>query len=100
MAGSLFGWEWSVIDAGILLMIVLFAALLVPYLVKEIREGKREFGPLRRLGRGRVAPGPVTPSGTGDVNPGRTGDPAPGQPDGRSNPYGERAQRHAPHVKS
>jgi hypothetical protein len=78
---------------AIVLALVLTAALLVPFLVKEIRDGKREFGPLRRLRRGRVSTGPSTPAGAGDYNPGRRGDPAPGQPDAQADPYGERAQR-------
>jgi hypothetical protein len=78
---------------AIVLALVLTAALLVPFLVKEIRDGKREFGPLRRLRRGRVSMGPSTPSGAGDHNPGRRGDPAPGQPDAQADPYGARAQR-------
>ena len=65
---------------GILLAIVLFAALLVPYLLKEIRRGKVELGPR-------------TPTGAGDTHPGRRGDPAPGQPEAQADPYDIRAQR-------
>ena len=100
MGESLFGLEWSSIAFGMIVVIALFLGLLLPYLIKEIRDGKKEFGPLRRLRRGTVIPGPVTPSGTGDHNPGRVGDPAPGQPSGQPDPYGERAQRNAPHVRS
>jgi hypothetical protein len=85
---------------GILVALVLAAALLVPYLFKEIRDGKREFGPLRRLVRGRVALGPSSPTGASDVNPGRSGDPAPGQPDAQADPYSPRAQREGPPIKS
>jgi hypothetical protein len=85
---------------GLLLVIALFLGLLLPYLVKEIRDGKRDHGPLRRVRRGGVSAGPDTPSGTGDLNPGRVGDPAPGEPSGQPDPYGRRAQRDAPPIKS
>jgi hypothetical protein len=85
---------------GILVAMALGGLLLVPYLIKEIRDGKRELGPLRRMFPGRITLGPVAPTGAGDNNPGRRGDPAPGQPDARSDPYGPRAQRNAPPVKS
>jgi hypothetical protein len=65
---------------GMLLAIGLVVALLVPYLIKEIRRGKVELGP-------RI------PTGAGDTNPGRRGDPAPGQPDAQADPYDTRAQR-------
>lgn len=68
-----FGW-------GIVVALALAAALLVPYLVKEIRRGKVELGP-------RV------PTGAGDTHPGRRGDPAPGQPDGQPDPYDPEARR-------
>jgi hypothetical protein len=85
---------------GIAIAVALAALLWIPYLIKEIRDGKGEFGPLRRLRRDKVVAGPQTPSGTGDNNPGRRGDPAPGAPDAQADPYGQRAQRNAPHVKS
>jgi len=85
---------------AILIAVVLAAFFLVPYLTKEIRDGKKEFGPLRRLGRNKVTAGPATPTGAGDFNPGRAGDPAPGQPDAQADPYDSRAQRNAPPVKS
>jgi len=72
---------------GVVLVLVLFSALLVPYLVKEIR-------------RGKVALGPRSPIGTGDVHPGTRANPAPGQPDGQPDPYGPTAQHNAPHIKS
>jgi hypothetical protein len=65
---------------GILVAILLAAALLVPYLLKEIRRGKVELGP-------RV------PTGTGDTHPGRRGNPAPGQPDAQADPYDPEARR-------
>ena len=65
---------------GILIAIILAVALLVPYLVKEIRRGKVELGPR-------------TPTGASDTHPGRRGDPAPGQPDAQADPYTDRAQR-------
>jgi hypothetical protein len=89
-------------DVGIGIVVALAVAALfwIPYLMKEIRDGKREFGPLRRLRRDKVTLGPVTPTGASDYNPGRAGDPAPGQPDAQADPYDARAQRHAPHIKS
>jgi hypothetical protein len=65
---------------GILLAILLAAALLVPYLIKEIRRGKVELGP-------RI------PLGAGDTHPGRRGNPAPGQPDAQADPYDAEARR-------
>lgn len=79
--------EWNAFSIGTLLVIVLFGGLLVPFLLKEIREGKRDWGPLRRLRRNRVELGPDTPSGAGDINPGRVGDPAPGEPSGQPSPW-------------
>ena len=72
---------------GVLLALALVAALLVPYLVKEIGRGKAELGPR-------------TPTGAGDVSPGTRSNPAPGQPDGQADPYGPRAQHGGPHIKS
>ena len=91
--------DWQVV-VGSLVVVALFAALMIPYLVKELRDGKRLAGPMRRLTRGKTASGPDTPRGAGDLNPGRRGDPAPGEPAGQPDPYGERAQRHAPPVQS
>ena len=88
------------LNIGILIAVALAALLWIPYFIKEIRDGKRDFGPLRRLRRDRVTVGPTTPSGAADINPGRTGDPAPGQPDAQADPYSDRAQRNAPRVKS
>jgi hypothetical protein len=65
---------------GIVVALILAMALLVPYLVKEIRKGK-------------VSLGPRIPDGVGDTHPGRRGDPAPGQPDAQADPYETRAQR-------
>jgi hypothetical protein len=59
---------------GIVIALILAAALWGPYLYKEITKGK-------------VSLGPRTPDGTGDTHPGRRGDPAPGQPDAQSDPY-------------
>jgi hypothetical protein len=92
--------ELTPIVWGALLAAALVVGLLLPFLVKEIRDGKREFGPLRRMtGRG-VRLGPTTPTGAGDHNPGRVGDPAPGEPSGQPDPYGPRAQRGAPPIRS
>ncbi len=65
---------------GIVIALALAGALLVPYLIKEIRRGKVELGPR-------------TPTGAGDTHPGRRGNPAPGQPDAQADPYDTRAQR-------
>jgi hypothetical protein len=94
MSVALVALQWTELSLAIPVAIALLALLLVPFLIKEIRDGKRNLGPLRRLGRGgKVTLGPETPIGAGDNNPGRRGDPAPGQPDGQADPYGARAQR-------
>ncbi len=101
MPTPLLALEWTVTYVAALLAIALVVLLLVPFLIKEIRDGKRQLGPMRILRRqGGVTLGPTTPVGAGDNNPGRVGDPAPGAPDGQGDPYGARAQRHAPPVKS
>jgi hypothetical protein len=100
MPALLFALQLTELSIGILVAIALGGLLLVPYLIKEIRDGKRELGPLRRLLPGRITLGPVAPIGAGDNNPGRRGDPAPGQSDARGDPYGPRAQRHSPPIKS
>jgi hypothetical protein len=64
MAALLIALDWTSITLGTLIVIALFALWLVPYLVKEIRDGKRELGPLRRLWRGRVVLSAPSPSGT------------------------------------
>ena len=93
--------QWNDLTVGVVVAIALSGFLLIPYLIKEIRDGKAELGPLRRMGpRGTIRLGPVTPTGAGDNNPGRVGDPAPGQPDGQADPYSERARRGAPPIKS
>jgi len=70
----------SYLGAGILIALVLAVALLVPYLVKEIRRGKVELGP--RL-----------PTGPSEPNPGRRDNPAPGHPEAQADPYERKAQR-------
>jgi hypothetical protein len=65
---------------GILVVIVLAVALLVPLLVKEIRKGKVNLGP-------RI------PDGASEPHPGRRGDPAPGHPEAQADPYDPRASR-------
>ena len=79
----LLAFQWtSTTTLAVLVALFLFVALLIPFLVKEIRDGKRDLGPLRRLMRGgRVILGPETPSGAGENRPGTVADPAPGQPD-------------------
>lgn len=94
-----FGLGWAGL-AGTLMVIVLMGLLLGPYLLRTNRLGKRELGPMRRLRGKAVVLGPPTPAGAGDNNPGRVGDPAPGMPDGQADPWGERAQRGAPPIRS
>ena len=86
--------------AAAVAVLVLFGLLLVPYLIKEIRQGKGELGPVRRLGPRGMSLGAPAPTGAGDNNPGRRGDPAPGMPDGQADPWGPRAQREAPPIRS
>jgi hypothetical protein len=73
-----------IVALGICLLLAV--ALWGPYLWKEIRRGKANIG--------------NTPAGTGDTHPGTRFNPAPGQPDAQADPYGPRAQREAPPVKS
>ena len=65
---------------GILVAVVLAVALLVPFLVKEMRTGK-------------VSLGPRIPDGASEPHPGRRGDPAPGHPEAQADPYDPRASR-------
>ena len=98
---TVFAFEWTSITMGVFVVVVLLALLLVPYLIKEIADGKRELGRLRQVGPGgRVIAGPTTPSGVGDNTPGRPGNPAPGQPDAQADPYSPRAQRGGSPVQS
>jgi len=71
---------YTEVGLGILIALLLAAALWGPYLYKEIARGKATVGP-------------QFPAGTGDTHPGRRGDPAPGQPDAQPDPYDPRAQR-------
>ncbi len=101
MSVPLFALQWTGLAIGVLIVIALMAFYLVPYLVKENRDGKKELGPLnRQRGDGRITLGGATPPGAGDNNPGKRGDPAPGQPDGQADPYSPRAQRSGPPVHS
>ena len=70
----------SSVEMGILVALALAIALLVPYLLKEIRKGK-------------VSLGPRLPDGASEPRPGRRGDPAPGHPDAQADPYEPRASR-------
>ena len=78
----LIAWQYPgpAMFVGIILSLGLAAALLVPYLLKEIRKGKVNLGP-------------NIPDGTGDTYAGRRGDPAPGHPEAQSDPYEPRASR-------
>jgi hypothetical protein len=64
----------------IVIACALAAVLLVPFLIKEIGQGKKQLTP-------------KTPVGAGDARPGRPGNPAPGMPDAQADPYS--AQAHA-----
>ena len=93
--------QWSASTIGVLMMVVLMGLLLVPFLIKANRDGKRQLGPVRWHQRGGgVKVGALPPIGVGDNNPGRVGDPAPGMPDGQPDPWGPRAQRDAPPIQS
>jgi hypothetical protein len=70
----------SSVEIGVLIALALAAALLVPYLFKEIRKGKARLGP-------------QLPRGASEPHPGRRGDPAPGHPDAQSDPYDPAASR-------
>jgi hypothetical protein len=70
----------SYLGVGVLVALILATALLVPYLVKEIRKGKVELGPR-------------FPDGPSETHPGHRGDPAPGHPEAQADPYDPRAQR-------
>jgi hypothetical protein len=72
--------DYSTIAAGVIVALALAAALLVPYLVNEIRQGK-------------VSLGPRLPLGTGEPRPGRRGNPAPGHPEAQADPYDAKASR-------
>src|SRR5688572_27924658 len=92
--------QMNELSLAILIALAEAASIRIPYLSKEIRDGKRELGPLRMFRRGQVGLGPPTPSGAGDNHPGRRGDPAPGQPDAQADPYSDRAQRSGPTIQS
>ena len=70
----------SAVEIGVLIAVALAAAVLAPYLFKEIRKGK-------------VSLGPRLPDGASEPRPGRRGDPAPGHPDAQSDPYDPNASR-------
>ena len=72
--------QFSGLTIGIIIALVLAAALWGPYLYEEIVKGKATVGPR-------------FPAGAGDTHPGRRGDPAPGQPDAQADPYETRNQR-------
>jgi len=72
--------DYSTIAAGVIVALALAAALLVPYLVNEIRKGK-------------VSLGPRLPIGAGEPHPGRRGDPAPGHPEAQADPHDPKAAR-------
>jgi hypothetical protein len=81
--------------------IVVFCAIMIPFLYIEIRKGKAELGPqLKETDAGGVRFGATTPTGTGDQHVGSRRDPAFGQPDGQPDPYSAEARRNAPPVRS
>jgi hypothetical protein len=99
MAVSLFALQWTGIAFGVVIAALLLGFWLVPYLMKEIGEGKKERGPLRHASTdGRTAWSPSTPAGASDVTPGTVRNPAPGQPDAQADPYSPAAQRNSPPV--
>ena len=67
---------------GIVISLILAAAILTPFLIREIGKGKRQLTP-------------KTPIGAGDATPGRRDNPAPGMPDAQAAPYSPQA--HADH---
>jgi hypothetical protein len=95
-----FALEWNGYTVAAVMVAIFFGLFLVPALLKINRDGKRRLGPMRRLTQFGMKLGPTTPSGAGDNNPGRDGDPAPGMPDGQPDPWGPRAQRGAPPIRS
>ncbi|MEP7308094.1 MAG: hypothetical protein ABJA98_21540 [Acidobacteriota bacterium] len=98
---SLFAFELTAVEIGTVIVVLLMGLWLVPYLVRENTDGKKERGPLIRHGLGgRVSAGPITTPGTGDTHPGTIGNPAPGQPDAQADPYGPQAQRRGSPVQS
>jgi len=98
---SLFAFEWTSVSIGTMIVVVLMGLWLVPYLIRENTDGKKERGPLiRERPGGRVSVGPITTPGTGDTHPGTVGNPAPGQPDAQADPYSPRAQRDGSPVRS
>ena len=66
MPVSLYAVQWTELSIGILIALSLAAVFWIPYLIKEIRDGKGELGPLRIFRRGKVVLGPSTPVGAGD----------------------------------
>jgi len=100
MSMLLLAFQWNELSIGILIALSLAAIFWIPYLIKEIRDGKGELGPMRMFRRGKVVLGPSTPAGAGDNLPGTRGNPAPGQPDAQADPYSDRAQRNGPPVQS
>jgi len=101
MAASLLALQWTGMTVGILIAVLLMGFWLIPYLVREIGQGKKEMGPLRRATQsGGAQWGPSTPTGASDVRPGTFRDPAPGQPDAQADPYSPAAQRSGPAVHS
>ena len=64
---------------GVVIAIALAVALLLPFLIKEMKAQSRRK--------------PGTPAGTGDTTPGQVEDPAPGQFDGQADPWSPKAHR-------
>jgi len=101
MNALLFAFEWNSVSIGTVIVVLLMGLWLVPYLIRENTDGKKERGPLIKHGfGGGVSVGPVTTPGVGDTHPGTIGNPAPGQPDAQADPYGPRAQRAGSPVQS
>ncbi len=69
----LFALQGTQLWLGLVIAGALFAGLLVPYLLEELRRGKVELGP-------RI------PTGAGDTRPGYRGNPTPGRPETHAGP--------------
>ncbi len=101
MTAPILALQWTYVGIGTAIVVILMGLYLVPYLIKENVDGKKELGRVKKINPdGRVSYGPETTPGVGDNTPGRVGNPAPGQPDGQADPYSPSAQRKGTPVRS
>ena len=71
---TLIAFQWSDFTIGVLMVVVLMGLLVVPFLIKANRDGKRQLGPVRWLQRGGgVKLGPLPPIGGMAKSPARLG---------------------------